>query len=142
VAGFANLRHSGLHVVGIGRSLIVLQMAGDARGVGQVVISVDMTLCTLQRDVRPGQREAGLAVVKRGIRPRCGRVAACASLRHARLYVIRVGGSLIVLEMTRHASGDSEVEVSVDMALCARRGDVNSGQRETGLAVIEGGIGP
>ena len=142
MAAFTSLRHSSLHVVGIGRSLKVLQVARDARGVGQVVISVDMTLRALQRDVRPGQRETRLAMIESGVRPRCRRVATLAGLRHARLHVIRVGGSLVVLEVAKHASGDSKVEVAVDVTLCARRGEVYSSQREAGLAVIEGGIGP
>lgn len=69
VAGFASLRHSGLHVIGIGRPLVILQVARDARSVGQVVISVDVALRTLQRNVRPTQREAGLAVIEGGVSP-------------------------------------------------------------------------
>ena len=67
VAALARLWYSGLHMVGIGRALKVLQVARHAGGVGQVVISVDVALRALQRDVRPGQREAGLAVIERSI---------------------------------------------------------------------------
>ena len=67
MAAFTSLRHSSLHVVGIGRALKVLQVAGDTCGIGQVVISVDVALRTLQRDMRPGQREAGLVVIECGI---------------------------------------------------------------------------
>jgi len=69
-------------------------------------------------------------------------VATLTGLRHSGLHVIGVGGSLIVLEVARHARGDSEVEVSIDVALSARRGDVHSSQWETGLAVIERGVSP
>lgn len=48
-----------LHMVGVGCSLEVFQVARDATGVGQVVIPIDVALRTLQRDVRPGQRESG-----------------------------------------------------------------------------------
>ncbi len=47
-----------LHVVGVGCALEVFQMAGDATGVGQLVISIDVALRALQRDVRSGQRES------------------------------------------------------------------------------------
>ena len=142
VAGFARLRHSGLHMVGIGCSLIVLQVAGDAGGVGQAVISINVALRTLQRDVRAGQRKAGLAVIEGRVCPGRSGVATLAGLRQGGLQVIGVGGPLIVLEVARHASSHSQVEVSVDVTLRARSGDVHPGQRETGLAVVEGGIGP
>lgn len=58
VAALASLRDRGLNVIRIGRALIVLQMARDTCGVGEVVISVDVTLRALQWDVRPGQGEA------------------------------------------------------------------------------------
>ena len=54
VTVLASLRYSGLHMVGIGRALKVRQMTRHAGGIGQVVISVDVTLGALQRDVRPG----------------------------------------------------------------------------------------
>lgn len=142
VAAFASLRHSGLHVVRVGGALVVLQMARDASGVGQVVIPIDVTLRTLQRKVRPTQREARLAVIECGIRPRGSGVAAFAGLRHACLRVIGVGGALVLLEVARHACSDSKVEVSIDVALSAGRGDMYPGQRETGLAVIKSGVGP
>ena len=69
VAGFASLRHSSLHVVGIGGALVVLQVARDAGGVGQVVISIDVALRTLQRDVRACEREAGLSVIEGRVCP-------------------------------------------------------------------------
>ena len=56
-------------MVGIGRALEVLQVAGYARGVRQSVIVVDMALRALQRSVCPSQGEAGRRVVKRSISP-------------------------------------------------------------------------
>ena len=44
-------------------------MARDACGVGQVVVSVDVALRTLQRNVGAIEREASLIVVESGIRP-------------------------------------------------------------------------
>ena len=69
-------------------------------------------------------------------------MATLAGLRQAGLYVIGVSCALIVLEVAGHARSHSQVEVAVYMALRARGGDVHAGQREAGLAVIEGGIGP
>ena len=69
VAALASLRYPGLHMVGIGRALEVLQVTGHATGVGQVVIPIDVALRTLQRDVRAGQREAGSRVIEAGIGP-------------------------------------------------------------------------
>lgn len=142
VAAFASLRHAGLHVVGIRGALEVLQVTRDAGGIGQVVVPVDVTLRALQGHVRTGQREACLGVIEGGIRPRCGSVAALAGLRHARLYVIRVVGSLVVLEVAGHAGGISQVVVPVDMTLRTLGSDVRSGQRKTGLGVVKRGVGP
>lgn len=142
VAGFARLRHSSLHVIGVGRSLVVLQMAGDACGVGEAVVSVDVALRTLQRDVRAGQREAGLAVIEGRVGPGRRSVATLAGLRQGGLHVIGVGGSLIVLEVAGHASSYRQAVVAVHMTLRAWGRDVHTGQRETSLAVIESGIGP
>ena len=58
MAALARLRDSGLHVVGVGCALEIFQVAGDATGVRQVVIPIDMALRTLQWDVRSSQREA------------------------------------------------------------------------------------
>jgi len=44
VALLAGLRESGRHVVGIGGSLIILQVAGNAGRAGEVVIVVDVAI--------------------------------------------------------------------------------------------------
>lgn len=59
VAALTSLRYSSLHVVGIGCALEVLEVAGHASRSGQVVVSADVALRTLQWHVRPGQWEAG-----------------------------------------------------------------------------------
>ena len=56
-------------MVGIGRALEILQVAGYATRIGQSVIAVDMALRALQRSVCPSQGEAGRRVVKRSISP-------------------------------------------------------------------------
>src|SRR6185369_11167826 len=69
VATLTSLGQRSLHVVGIGGALVVLQVARDAGGVGQVVISIDVALRTLQRDVRACEREAGLSVIEGRVCP-------------------------------------------------------------------------
>lgn len=59
MAALTRLWDRSLNMVGIGCALEVFQVAGYATGVGQVVVSIDMALRTLQRDVRSGQRESG-----------------------------------------------------------------------------------
>jgi hypothetical protein len=58
MALLARLREVGLHVIGIGGSLEVLQMARDARGIGQVVVVVDVALRTGRSRMRTRQGEA------------------------------------------------------------------------------------
>ena len=127
MAALASLRYSGLHMVGIGRALKVLQVTRHAGGIGQVVISVDVTLGALQRGVRPGQWEAGSRVIEAGISPGRGVVTALASLRYSRLHVVGIGRALKVLQVTRHAAGIGQVVISVDVTLGALQRDVRPG---------------
>lgn len=65
------LREPELHVIGIGRALVVLQMARHARCVRDVVIVVDVTIRAQPRrhSMRAGQRETGRGVVELGVEP-------------------------------------------------------------------------
>lgn len=69
MATLTGLRHSSLHVIGVGCSLIVLEMAGDARGNRKVEVSIHVTLRARGSDVHTGQWEASLAVIEGRIRP-------------------------------------------------------------------------
>jgi hypothetical protein len=69
MAGIASLRKPGLSVIRIGGALIVLQVASRARAAAQRVISVDVTLGTLERDVRSRQCEPGSHMVKARVSP-------------------------------------------------------------------------
>jgi len=62
-----------------------------------------------------------------------------AGLGEAGRHVIRIGGALIVLQMTTYASSAGQVEVVVDVAIGAhtRWDSVSAGKRETGCAVVE-----
>src|SRR5262249_27899933 len=71
VALLTSLGEVGLHVVGVGRTLVILEVAANAGGVGrrQIVAPVHVALGALQRSVRSDQRETGSGVVKGRIGP-------------------------------------------------------------------------
>ena len=79
--------------------------------------------------MRTGQRESCRGVIKAGPRPCSGVVALLASLREARLYVIRSGGLLEIRQMAAHASRVRirQVVVVVRMALTALQAGVRPG---------------
>jgi len=58
VANLAGLRYPGLDVIGIGRALIVLQMAGHAACVGEMIVVVDVALRAWRSHVLPGEGKA------------------------------------------------------------------------------------
>ena len=132
------LRESRLHVIGIRRSLEILQMATDAGSVRrrQVVVSVHVTLTALHRRVSTGQREAGGRMVKRGVVPCRRRMALLAGGREAGLHVIRIGRAVEVLHVARCAIGRRSHELAVDMALRAGHAHVRASQRELRKGVV------
>ncbi len=69
MTGVASLRESSLSVVRIRRALIVLQVAGGARTAAQRIISIDVTLGTLERKVCSRQCESGSRMVKARVSP-------------------------------------------------------------------------
>lgn len=124
----------------------VVLMATHARGVGDVVVVVDMAIRALPR--RNGmcscQRETGGGVIKRCRLPCRGIVAGLASLRESAGYVVRVGGVLEISQVTSHACGARQAVIVVDVAICAlaRRNSMRSCQRKARRAVVECRIGP
>ena len=105
MAHLALLRDSGGRVIRIGRSLEILQVAGNARGRRQVVVPVCMALLALYTGVRAGQRECGPRMIEGGWLPCRRRMADIALLRHAGRQVVWIGRRLKVLEMTGDAGG-------------------------------------
>ena len=99
VALVAGLREIRADVIGIGRSLVVLQVARNAGVRVQVVIVVDVAVGAGARRDRVQCRSAGsrAVVIKRGIEPGAGAVALVAGLREVRRHVIGIRRSLIVL---------------------------------------------
>ena len=127
VADFALLRESDLRMIRVVGVVVVRQVAGDARRVCQLVISVDMALRTLQWSVRSRERPSGLAVIE--LRPRPGRcaVTSVASGGESRLRVIWIGGGVVVLHVACAARAAGQVVVAVHVALFAWQIRVCSG---------------
>ena len=146
VAGLASLREAASHMAWVRGVLEILQVTRNASCVRQVVVVVDMAVGALARRHRmpSRQREAGSAVVKRRTGPGAGGVALRTSLRKIRAHVIRIGGALEILQVTRNASRVRQVVVVVDMAVgaLAWRHRVPSRQREASGAVVKRRIGP
>lgn len=128
-----------MHVIGIGGRLVVRQVARNARGVGQVVVSVDVTLGARCGHVRSSQGETRLAVIECRISPRRRGVATGAGGRDSGLGVIGVRRSLEILHVARNAIRRSAGELAVHVALRAGNSHMGAGQREfSERVVIEG----
>ena len=97
-----------------------------------------MALSALQSRVRAGQREAGSRVIETRPVPRSRVVALCAVLREICLHVVRLCRALEVFQVAACAGRTGQVVVAVHMTLRALNGRVRSGERESGVVVIEG----
>ena len=154
VALLAQCWKARLHVVRVRGVVEIGLVAGHARrGVGQIVGPARterraVTLCALQRSVGSVQRKTRSGVIKRRARPGSGVVAQRASLREARLHVIRSRGAVevgLVAGVARRAvrqvvsAGRAEGRV---VALRALQRHVSAGQCESRGRVIERGTGP
>ena len=121
VALLASLGEVRRRVVRVRRALIILQVARDARRVGNVVVVVDMAICALSwRDgVHSRQGEGRLRVVKRSRLPCRGAMANLASLRKSRLHVIRVGRTLKIFQVAGNTGRAGQVVVIIEMSIGA-----------------------
>ena len=142
MADFTLLWKSRLNVIRVGGAVEILQVAGGTGGAVQAVVAIHVALRALQRDVRPGQREAGRCVIKDRVRPGRSRVAGITGLREAGLGVIRVSRALVVLQMAGRARAAGQGVVPIDVALCARQAGVCSCKSESRTGVVEGSISP
>ncbi len=139
VASLAGCRHFRLHMVGVGRALVILHVARIAIGWRTGKLAVHVTLSASCGQMRSGQWKLRKRVVIESRRlPRGGVVATLTSLREARLHVIRVARFLEVRQVTSHASGRRAGELSANVAGCAVQRGMRSDKREAGhLQVIE-----
>src|SRR5215472_9288035 len=103
-----------------------------------------MALGALHSCVRTAQGKSGGRVIEGRVRTRSRVVALLTSLREARLHVIRIRGSLEVLQVATHARRVRvrQVVVVVDMALCALHSCVRTAQGKSSGRVIERRIIP
>lgn len=138
----AGLGKGCLHVVGIGRALVVLQVTGHAGGIGQLVISVDVTLRARQRGVRARQCEARTVVIERYAAPGSGRMAGVAGGRKPGLHVVGIGGAVVILYVAGRTRPTREVVIPVYVALRALHGGMRARQGEARVGMIEGRAAP
>ncbi len=147
VAAFAGRRESRGDVIHRRSRVVVIRLvtryAGRAR---QVVIVVDVAIGAEARrhGMGAGQREAGAGVVEGGVRPKSRVVARIARLREIGADVVWAGGSLIILQVAGHARCAVQVVVVIDVAIRAdaRRHGVRTGERKSGVVVIERSVQP
>ena len=129
-------------MIGVGRAVEIIQVAGGAGGAVQAVVAVYVALRTLQWHVRPGQCETCRCVIESCVRPSHGRVAGVAGLRKASLGVIRISRGLVILQVAGGAGSAVQGVVSVYVTLGAGQWDVRPGQRESGSSVVESSASP
>ena len=152
VALIARRRESGLHVIRIGRPVVIRLMALHTSPAAKAVSSARaerrvVALCALQRRVGAGQREARRSVVEDSAQPIGGAVALFAGLREPGLHVIRIGRALEIGQMALHARsagkavGATRTEGRV-VALRALQRGVRPGKRKSSSVVIETGTVP
>jgi hypothetical protein len=73
----------------------------NARGIGQVVVVIDVTVAALswRNSMRSCQREPGGAVIESRRRPAARIVALRTSLRKIRCHVVRIRGALEIFQV-------------------------------------------
>ena len=120
--------------------VVVRLMATDAGGRGDVEVVVDVTVRTLSRRncVRTAERESSGRVIELRVRPLHRIVALLTRSRESgvRHWAYRI---VEVVLMAADACGARNIEIVIDVAICtlARGNGVRTGQRKTGLRVIE-----
>jgi len=120
VASGAVGREAGGLVVRVRRVVVVGLVTRYARGLREVEIAIHVARRASQADMRAGQREASLGVVKGGGGPVGRSVASGAVGREPSLLVVRVGRVVVVVQVTGHARGLREVVIVIHVARRAR----------------------
>jgi hypothetical protein len=99
-------------------------------GRGTRVLPTDMAVRALHIDVRAGQRECRLTMVKVRGCPCARAVADLAGLWEPSRHVIRIGGAVEVRQVTRYARCAQARILAAGMARVTSLTDVRAGQRE------------
>jgi hypothetical protein len=133
MADIAGGRETGGLVIGIGRGVVVVDVAGGAvlRRAGEAIVGV--ALRTGDGGVFARQRElSSRVVVELRARPLYGRVTGVAGGGETRRFVVRIRCGVVVVEMAGGAVLRRAGEPVVDVALRASDGRVLTRQRELG----------
>ena len=130
--------NAGLGVIRIGGAVVVLHVARGTVRAGQIEVSVEVALRTLQRGVCPGQRKSHQAVIESRRLPGAGRVASLAGLRQVQPHMAGVGRLAEIRQVASHAIRGRAFEFSSDVASCAADCGVHPSQRKISvLQMIE-----
>lgn len=103
MAKVALLGHASRNVVRIGRPLVILQVARDARCARQVEVPVGVALIALQLRVSTRQRESHRIMIEVRRLPGRGGMALLAGLRDAQRDVVGIARSLVVRQVAAYA---------------------------------------
>lgn len=142
VAGCASGREVGCLMVRIARAQVVGLVTRITVGRGSFVHAVDMTFRARNGYVCAGKRERRLAVVKLRTVPGTSRVANLAVGGESRRFMVRIGGAVVVVQVTGHARGLKIGEVPIHVTGHTWERCVFTGERELRFGVIEGGWTP
>lgn len=141
MAGGTGVWESRGHVIGIVGGVVVRLVTRVTVGRNAGVVIVDVAHGAGHRRVRmePGQRKRRVVVIEGSGYPCRGAVAHIALLGNPGGSMIRIVGSLIVLQVTRNARGAGQFVVVVDVTHgTGNRGSgVKTGKRESSPGVIE-----
>ena len=113
-------------MIGIGRTIIVIEMACDTFG-RRTSISVRVTTRTVYIEVLPCEREVSEVMIEVGRGPGCLIMTDRAVCRISFQFMIRIGGAIVIIEMTTDAGIWCVVIISVvaedtlhgDIDMCA-----------------------
>ena len=108
---------SRLGMIGIRSVVVVRHVARVASAGGQMVVAVDVALRARESGVLSSERKARAGVIELPTSPRVRVVTILTGRRYVGLLVIRIGGSLIILQMAGYARGVGEAVVAVDVTL-------------------------
>jgi hypothetical protein len=143
VAHLALLRHARRGMVGIGGGLVVLQVASDASGRGQIKISIGMALVALQLGMSAGKRKSDGVMIEVRRLPRAGGMALLASLGKSQGHMIGIASLLKVGKMAADARRRGALILSTHVTSGAIQSGVHSGQSKAGYPqMIELGAQP
>ena len=116
MADITLLRKASRDMVRVIRVLIIRQMASHTCRTREAIIAIRMALAALHGRVKTSEWPTRRRVIERGRGPVRGAVAHFTLLRETCRDVTRVVRSLVILQVTAHASRDAEAEVPVHVA--------------------------